>query len=382
MVKQRIKHEEIIPGRPLPFSIYDDDGNLLLTEGSVIESDFQLNTLLERGLYCYRLSRARREESPQTPVISYPFETIDEIYTGLNLLLGRSIADPKLPAKILKLCSKLQDACEHDTDACLGMIAFGHYYKYPIMHSIHTALVCKTVLKRLGWLPEQRLMPMAAAMTMNISMIELQDKLYSQRAPLSGKQKVEILDHPGRSVEMLEKCGVRDELWLHTIIQHHELLDGSGYPSGQKEDSIVQSSRVVTLGDVYGARISNRSYRKPILPTDALRDFFVNKGQCLDQTMSKILIKNLGLFPPGSFVELSNGEIAVVTRVGKDARHPEVASVVGANGKRLSKPAVRNTAAAPFEIKKILTKNEAGIEVNRYQLWGYMRPEALSIRFD
>ena len=374
MVKQRIKHEEIVPGRPLPFSIYDDDGNLLLTEGAVIGSDLQLDTLVEKGLYCYRLSRARREDSPQTPVNAYPFETVDEIYAGLNLLLGGSAPNPGLPSRILKFCTKLQDASDHDNDACLGMISMGHYYKYPIMHSIHTALVCMTVLTRIGWQPEERLMPMAAAMTMNISMIELQDRLYSQRTPLTEMQRAEILSHPERSVDMLEKCGVRDEVWLNTIIQHHELLDGSGYPGARQEGDIAQTSRVVTLGDVYGARISNRSYRKSIMPTAVLRDFFVSKGQCLDSVMSKILIKNLGLYPPGSFVELANGEIAVVTRVGSDARHPVVCSVIMANGKKLTNPLFRNTANELFEIRKLLEKNELRIEINRQQLWGYNRP--------
>jgi HD-GYP domain-containing protein (c-di-GMP phosphodiesterase class II) len=220
---------------------------------------------------------------------------------------------------------------------------------------------------------------MAAALTMNISMIALQDKLYSFRHPLNEKQRSEILNHPERSVDMLEKCGVRDEVWLHTIIQHHELLDGSGYPQAEKESDITQPSRVITLGDLYGAKISNRSYRKPMLPTTALREIFTNQGQRIDPIMSKILIKNLGLYPPGSFVELGNGEIAVVTRVASDARYPVVCSVVGANGKRLAKPAVRDTSIKIFEIKKILTPDEARIEVNRYQLWGYMQPAALAV---
>jgi HD-GYP domain-containing protein (c-di-GMP phosphodiesterase class II) len=213
---------------------------------------------------------------------------------------------------------------------------------------------------------------MAAAMTMNISMIDLQDKLYSQRAPLTESQKADIRNHPERSVDLLEKCGVTESLWLETIMQHHELLDGSGYPMSLKGTDIMEPSRVVTIGDMYGAKVSNRSYRKPVLPTDALRDLFLSDGQHIDLVLSKILIKNLGLFPPGTFVELNNGEIAVVTRVGNDARYPVVSSVVGANGKVLSKPAIRDCTTKIYSIKKVLTKNEAKIEVNRYQLWGYI----------
>jgi HD-GYP domain-containing protein (c-di-GMP phosphodiesterase class II) len=374
MAKYKIKHDDIIVGRPLSHSVYDEDDNLILKEGAVIKSGLQLNALLERSLYYYSLEpvKANNEEEPQITAKSYPFEIIDEVYSGLKILLGSSTIDLRLPTKIIKLCARLQDASEHDHDACLGMISLSQYYKYPIMHSIHTALVCKTILKRLGWQPEQRLIPMAAAMTMNISMIELQDRLHSQNKPLTEEQHAEILRHPERSVDMLKKCGVHDEVWLKTIIQHHELLDGSGYPYSRKEKDIAQPSRVITLGDIYGARVSGRAYRKPIPATAALRELLLGNGQCMDSTMSKILIKNLGLFPPGSFVELNNGEIAVVTRVGNDARHPIVCSVIRPDGRTYGKPVSRDSSVDTFRIKKILTKNEAGIEVNQYQLWGYI----------
>jgi HD-GYP domain-containing protein (c-di-GMP phosphodiesterase class II) len=373
MARQLIKRDDIVIGKPLSFSIYDGDGKLLLTEGSVIRSVFQLNTLIERGIYFFGPGVPKKEEADEPIVVkSYPFELIDEVYSDLKDILGRVIIDPKLPAKILKLCAKLQKASEYDHDACLGVISFDQSYKYPVMHSIHTALVCKTILKRLGWQPEQRLIPMAAAMTMNISMIELQDKLHSQSHPLTEEQRSEVLNHPEKSVDILKRCGVRDETWLNTIMQHHELLDGSGYPYAQKEKEIAQPSRIVTLGDIYGAKITGRAYRKPILATSALREIFLDKRQCTDASISKLLIRNLGIFPPGSFVELNNGEIAVVTHVGKDARYPVVSSVVRADGRAYARPIVRDSSQDEFGIKKIISKKEARIEVNRYQLWGYI----------
>jgi HD-GYP domain-containing protein (c-di-GMP phosphodiesterase class II) len=372
MAKKRIKREEIVIGKPLQFSVHDADGKLLLTEGSVIKSVFQLNTLIERGMYHLGPAGLVSEEEPLVTVKTHPFEIIDEVYSDLKDILGRSTIDARLPSKILKLCVKLQNASEDDHDACLGMLNMSHYYKYPIMHSIHTALVCKTVLRNLGWSPEQRLIAMAAAMTMNISMIELQDTLHSQDRPLTDEQRLAIMSHPERSADMLEKCGVSDEVWLNAIVQHHEMLDGSGYPYSRRERDIFQPARIVTLGDIYGAKISGRAYRKPILATSALRDLLLNTQKGIDATMSKILIKHLGLFPPGSFVELNNGDIAVVIRVGKDARYPVVCSVVKADSRTYGKPVERDSSVDEFGIKKILSKNDARVEVNRYQLWGYI----------
>ncbi len=369
MDKNRIKPGDIIIGKPLPWNVFDDKGNLLLREGSVIESDFQFGALMERGLFYYGSGRHGRDSLVRTRRI--PFEIIDDIYTRLNLLLENNRPDPKLPSKIIRLCRILQNACEEDHNACLGIIPFGQDYKYPVIHSIHTALACHSISKGMGWSSEERLMPMAAALTMNIAMIDLQKTLYFQREPLSETQSVEVKTHPERSADFLEKCGVRDDAWLNAVFQHHELLDGSGYPMSLKGTDIVQLARIVTIGDMYSAKIANRAYRSSVLPAKALHHLFLSR-ESVDAVMSRVLIKRLGLYPPGSFVELMNGEIAVVTHAGKDARFPVLHSVVKANGTAMAKPVLRDCTREEFAIKRLLSKNEARIEVNKYQLWGYL----------
>lgn len=366
MDKNSIKPGDIIIGKPLRWNVFDAKGNLLLKEGSVIESDFQFGALMERGLFYY----GRQDRDRQISSGRIPFEIIDDIYSRLNIILESIRPDTKLPSKIIKLCRMLQNACEEDHNACLGIIPFGQDYKYPVIHSIHTALACQIISKGMGWSPEERLMPMAAALTMNIAMIDLQKALYFQREPLTEYQSNEIKSHPERSVDFLEKCGVKDDAWLNAVFQHHELLDGSGYPMALKGRDIVQLARIVTIGDMYSAKTANRAYRSSVLPARALHHLFQNK-ESVDAIMSSLLIKKLGIYPPGSFVELMNGEIAVVTHAGKDARFPVLHSVVKANGTAMVKPVLRDCTIREFAIKRTISKNDARIEVNKYQLWGY-----------
>jgi HD-GYP domain-containing protein (c-di-GMP phosphodiesterase class II) len=84
--------------------------------------------------------------------------------------------------------------------------------------------------RQLDWTPEQRLPVVAAALTMNISMLALQDRLYNQGTPLDDAQPVAVREHPAQAVAQLEQLGVTDVDRLSAIAQHHEALDGSGYP--------------------------------------------------------------------------------------------------------------------------------------------------------
>lgn len=370
MITKRVQTGDISVGEKLFWNVFDKKGNLLLREGCVIESKSQLLSLINRGLYYCPVKKPERVE---LQIKKSPFEIIDDIYTRLDLILGCTEADQKIPSKILTLCHILQQACEQDLDACMGNMSFCKDYKYTVIHPIHTAVVCKIILKSLGWSAEERLMPMAAALTMNISMVDLQEKLHFQREPLTQQQRQKILSHPERSVDMLEKCGVRDEVWLNTVLQHHEFMDGSGYPNALKGNEIDQPARAVTIGDLYGAQTSDRTYRNSNLPTSALRKLFLNKDRRIDVSLLQILIKKFGLYPPGSFVELQNGEIAVVTHVGKDIRYPVLHSVVAGNGMSFAKPVFRNCAMEDFAIKRIIPQIDAKIEVNRYQLWGYFQ---------
>jgi hypothetical protein len=369
--ESRIMPGDILVGKPLLWDVFDEGGALLLKEGSVIGSEFQLSTLLKRGLYVHALIERSEKEAPVI-VKQSPFEIIDEVYFRLCDLFQKTDAYPKMEAKIIKFCDMLLSACNQDANAALGMMFFCKDCRYPVMHSIQAALICKIVTDSLGSSREEQLATMAAALTMNISMIGLQEKLYYQKITPDEGQKEQIKTHPERSVSYLEKCGVKDTIWLNAVAQHHELLNGQGYPKGLQNDAICRNARILTISDMYCAKISNRAYRCPILPTTALRDLFMRTDNALDKNISQILIKRLGMYPPGLFVELQNGEIAVVTHVGKDVRYPMLCSLTNSSGVPLMKPTPRDCTIDQYAIKKGIPIAEAAVEVNRCQLWGYM----------
>lgn len=123
---------------------------------------------------------------------------------------------------------------------------------------------------------------------------------------------------------------MKDKLWLELVEQHHEKLDGSGYPKQLKGTEIKSEALVLALADVYSAIITPRVYRGPIRLNDFLRDLFVERGSKFDDSLTKIFIHEVGLYPPGIYVRLDSGDLAVVVGRTENFQYPLVACIKNA----------------------------------------------------
>ena len=372
--KKRLNAGDIIIGRPLSHDVYDAEGVLLLQRGQLLESQKQLDTLLDRGLYFIFDVPPGRVQSTKAEKLqdSTPFGLIDDIYFQLSTLCKLQNTKVNFSSRVIDLCKRLQQACQKDTDAALGAIFLSRERKYPITHQIHCALMFEIFLKHLARSSTERLPLLAAGLTMNITMIELQDGLFNQKGGLTEGQRVEVKKHPHRGAELLRSHGVTDEAWLTTVLQHHEFMDGSGYSQGLRGDDICQTARILMLADIYCAKLFPRAYRVSLHPDRAAREMFTgSRGHCFDMDLSKSFIKQLGLFHPGSFVRLSNGEIAVVTRRGEKIHHPVVCSVAKKDGSPYLAPRQRDSSKDEFTITDSVAPKDVTISINKRQLWGY-----------
>ena len=301
-----------------------------------------------------------------------PFKVMSDIELRLRMLFS-SLAVARttdFSARILNICRDLQHLCEIDADAALGILVLGTEVRYTITHPLHVALLCELVARKNGIDAERRQPILAAALTCNIAMMELQDMLQTQQAPLTEEQSAQIRQHPENAAEMLRKAGVQDAVWIDTVRHHHERLDGKGYPGTLSGNYISVPVRIVSLADTYGAMISPRNYRAVKFSWQSLRDVFLKRGAAMDAALPQLFIDELGVFPPGAFVTLNNGETAVVTRRGANTLAPQVQSVVSSKGVPLSAPLLRDSAQEPYSIRDFAPPSK-GMAIKRQVLWGY-----------
>ncbi len=380
-------------GRAVPFSLRDEQGLLLLAAGAVIESEAMRRQLLERPLFVElsesesfqkalagkvdamlrqnaslgNIAKAQVElEQPTDPLLQ-PRKTVDPIvaWQGLALRAGALLHDPApqdYVARVQRLDQEILALVEDDPDGTLLLLiqlASGEVHQYSVHHALLVSVVVELAARELeDWPPAWRGSLRCAALTMNIAMTALQDQLARHDGELAPRQRAQVQSHAQAGADQLAALGVADPLWLQAVALHHQVGDGplAGRPDAER------LARLIERADLFAARLSPRKLRPALSATAAAKAAYLGRDQQPDQAGAAI-IKALGLYPPGSCVELVSGEVGVVLRRGPRANEPRVASLVSRSGMPLGEPAVRDTRLREQAVKQSLAPKDVRVRI-------------------
>ncbi|MGE5384313.1 MAG: HD-GYP domain-containing protein [Betaproteobacteria bacterium] len=358
---------------PLPGSVYDEHGHMLLAKGQMLESQYQLDELLARGLYVeVALFEAHFKHSagaaPAPEDKFDPFLVRATMKLSLNRLLHGIAGATAEGAQIVEFAQHLQHYADADPEAAVAASLLDRQEEsYAAAHSLSCATLCALLAKRFGWPEERRLSVVCAALTMNLGMLELQQRLLRHASPLTPPQLAEIHAHPDMALAALQALGIGDEIWLEAVHQHHEKPDGNGYP--RHLTTLAEEGQLLRLVDVYFARASVRADRPALTPAQIVRALFMDEGKGSCAPLVASLVKLLGLYPPGSFVKLANGEVGVVFRHGETPTTPIAAAVTTASGMPTMQPVRRDTGREAFAIAGTIVPEKVSIGYDLGKLW-------------
>lgn len=272
------------------------------------------------------------------------------ITKALGSALREAETDPHWLQRVQAVHEGLRDYTEYHRNAALYLL-FQHAAHsnehYSSHHAMLCTVICESVSKALGWLPEARLRIARAALTMNVAMTQLQDTLAMRDDPLRPIHKQQLASHSQRSADLLSQAGVEDEVWLNIVRQHHDPALATAPLT--RLDPTQRMTRLLMSVDRFAARISRRGSRSPQSPLIAARDLCVGEDGLPDEFGAAIL-RVVGMYPPGSYVRLVNGELAVVLTPGRRMNQPLVAVIQGSSGLALSDPILRDTALPGREV--------------------------------
>ena len=266
--------------------------------------------------------------------------------------------------RLSKSATRIRELTEQDADVALYMMlqsATNDAENYSSSHGIYCAVVAHLCSEYLEWPDAEASAVHNAALTMNIGMLLVQNSMSQQAESPSAAQKQRIHEHPAKSVELLKSAGVDDPLWLETVRRHHRPLDES-----EAADPVVPPQRLAQLLqriDVFTAKLSRRKARPGSSATIAARDACLDASGLPDATGATML-RVLGLYPPGSFVQLVNGDIGVVIRRGTKAHTPLVACVRRADGGIISQPVAVDTGYRSNAIRRSLSADEVKMRLD------------------
>jgi len=179
--------------------------------------------------------------------------------------------------------------------------------------------------------------------------------------------------HPKIGTAMLAKTEDLPDCTRAIVAEHHERLDGSGYPDGLRGERLALPSQIVGLVDIYDAMASRRGGRPPLSPGQAVRQLYqLGLREHYDRALVEQLIQCLGVYPFGSLVELSTGERAVVYAVNPDERlRPSVKLIADAQGRPYPEARLLDLSAPPPDgiertIVRVLDASAENVDVLQY----------------
>jgi len=335
-VQHRIKF-----GSPLPFSIHDASSKLLLAKNQVVSDEHQLEALVERGA-CVNVDELR---GVRAEIYGAPPELLPSLWHKLADMLSRVLTgmpSPGAPAALDEAARYLGALTDRAPDLAIFLIVRpdqAAHTRYGVARSLQAAAAAYLIALRLGWTPARCLTLVKAAFTMNLGMLDIQERLSNQARLPDPRQRQTLQTHPITSLATLKESGVTDEEWLQTVAQHHEKPGGGGYPAGVTE--VGEMANALRTVDVYTAKLAGRSGRDCLPPSRAARDLLVvERGN----PFALALITEFGVHPPGTLVRLHSGEMAVVVQRTADSAAPQVAVLTGRRGEPLVDPVQREAS--------------------------------------
>ncbi len=279
----------------------------------------------------------------------------EPIRKTLNATIESILRNPDAFMWMKQLKDKDSYTYRHCVDACALAIAFGR----------HLGL-SRSNLQNLA----------IGTLLFDIGKLQLPDGLLNKPSALTKKEYELIKRHVNIGAELVSNMEGSNTEIITLVMHHHERHDGKGYPRGLSGNQISINGRIASLVDCYDAITSDRPYRPALASHEAIQMIYACRNKDFQADMVEQFIQCIGLYPPGTVVELNTGEVAIVIAQNRTKRlHPRIMLILDKDKRPYDRNTILNLADNPrskfgiiVEIKKPLPPNAYGIEPKEYYI--------------
>lgn len=277
------------------------------------------------------------------------FGAIDDAAAAL---VESVIENPDAAMLVSRMRSEHRSTYEHGLKCALNLLALGRHLGFPKEELVHLAMI---------------------GMLADIGKTRIPRDILDKPGLLTTQEYDTVKTHVALGLETLHKGLALDPKVAQGIAEHHERMDGSGYPAGLTGERISIYGRMAGIADCFAALVTERPHAAALSPQDALLRMYEWSRTLLHEALLEQLVQAIGVFPVGSLVELSTGEVALVTEQNRIRRlEPRVLIVAGPDKTALDAPIERDLmmrhddGMPPARIARGLSAGAYGLRLEQF----------------
>ncbi len=320
------------------------------------------------------------EEPVSAPPV-VPFEeelaAARQVYQAAKIVIQDAMHDTRLGRAInvdavRTVVVDMTDSVFRNPDALSSLSRLKRFDEYTFYHSVNTALLAMSLGKSLGF--DRSMLHLAGVGTLlhDIGKTKIPLDVLNKPGRFEAHEMEIMKQHVLRGVEVLASTTDLGDSYVQPALEHHERVNGAGYPHQRAQKDISQFGLITAIVDIYDAMTSDRCYHKGQPAHQALQLLYrLSLEGHLDPTLVQQFIQVVGVYPVGSVVELNTGETGIVKQVNHEAPlAPVVLLVKSAGNTLLSQPIEQDLSQndnTPLRnVKAVLHPHQTGIDPTNY----------------
>lgn len=334
----------LVPGTLLGKPIHNDQGKILVN-ANVPLTEMMINRLHKLGISyvfihdplsdCLELESAISDELRIESVrkIENAFVQFQNEELYLRWMSLEKSA-PQLKGIIESLLKELKN----NNDVLSLLTDVFSYDEYIFTHSLNVTMYSLVIGTKLGLNKSQLDLLGLGALLHDVGKMIVPNRILDKPERLTDEEYELIKQHTTAGYEILKEVpNIHTDVAI-CALQHHERMDGSGYPKGILGKDMHLYSKIIAISDVFDAVTSNRVYRKAMLPHEGLELLYSGSEKLFDAKIVQIFRDSLSIYPTGLTIKLNDGRRGIVARQNAASTDRPIVKIIEENGLELSKP--------------------------------------------
>ncbi|MBP7654568.1 HD-GYP domain-containing protein [Candidatus Dependentiae bacterium] len=306
----------VIPGVKLARPVYNSEANILLNKNSVLSEKY-----------------IERIKNIGVRTIFIEDEISDGIFINDVICEENRVEAVKFIRKLLKFCEAVKEPhkIKLDLDNLFAIVKklvddlwlnkskvftpsidVKNAENYTAAHSVNTAIISMVIGLGLQWTKEDIIELGIGAILHDVGKTKIPNSILDKPGRLTNEEYDIIKTHSEHGYKILKNIQNLSEDILFVSWQHHEKVNGQGYPEGLTEKDILENAKIVALADVFDALTSDRVYKNRMPADMAIKIILGASGSHFSSIYTSVFDNYAQMYPPGSIVQLTNGMLGIV----------------------------------------------------------------------